>query len=242
MSLSVAVRKQLPAFELRVSLSVPAGNVLAVIGPSGSGKSTLLRILAGLDSPDAGCIVLNGASLLDTQAKLSLPPQRRRIALVFQDYALFPHMTLEENLLYAAGDKRAAVELLERFGIASLRGSLPAQLSGGERQRGAICQALAMKPAALLLDEPFSALDLENRLALRREVVGLTRSMGIPVVHVTHDLHEALDVGDMLLALRQGRDDEEWKRRQLALLAEEQKSREGLIPPAPAVMNQSAAA
>lgn len=238
MSLSVDVRKRLPAFELRVSFSLPAGEVLAVIGPSGSGKSTLLRILAGLDRPDAGCIALNGSPLLETRTRLCLPPQRRRMALVFQDYALFPHMTLEENLLYAAADKRMAMELLERFGIASLRGSFPAQLSGGERQRGAICQALAMKPAALLLDEPFSALDLENRLALRREVVGLTRSMGMPVVHVTHDLHEALDVGDMLLALRMGRSDEEWKRRQLALLAEERKPRHGALPPAPALVEQ----
>ncbi|EGJ51245.1 ATP-binding cassette domain-containing protein [Desulfocurvibacter africanus] len=241
MALSVSARKQLPAFELKISFSVPAGNVLAVIGPSGSGKSTLLRIIAGLDAPDRGYIALKGAPLVDTQAKLILPPQRRHIALVFQDHGLFPHMTLKENVLYAAKDKHMAIALLERFGIVSLRGNLPAQLSGGERQRGAICQALAMKPAALLLDEPFSALDLENRLTLRREVVDLTKAMGIPVVHVTHDLHEALDVGDTLLALRMGRSDEQWKQRQLTLLAEELKPREGGILPAPAMAERLAA-
>lgn len=217
--LSARIVRPLPGFDLDVTLAVPPGSILVLAGPSGSGKSTLLRCLAGLDQPKAGQVALSGRTLFDAGRGVCLPPRKRRLGLVFQDHPLFPHLTLWQNVAYAAKDRRQAHDLLDRFGIARLGGRKPSDLSGGERQRGAICQALAARPEALLLDEPFSALDQSTRLTLRQELRDLRDSLQLPVIHVTHDLAEALALGDDILAIRNGRPDPNWLQTQLALAA-----------------------
>jgi len=216
------VVKRLPHFTLEADIRCPAGAVTVLTGPSGSGKSTLLRLLAGLGDPDEGVIGLGDAVWRDTAAGVRLPPRRRNIGLVFQDYSLFPHMTLAKNVAYAAVDADYADELLALFGIRHLAGAKPAAMSGGERQRGAICQALARRPRALLLDEPFSALDAATRLALRGQLMEVRDRFGIPIVHVTHDLAEAAQLGDAIVSINQGRLDPDWFDRQLDIHLREQ--------------------
>jgi len=206
-----------------VDLACPAGSILVLTGPSGAGKTTLLRLLAGLDRPDAGRICLGGETWLDTDAGVLQRPRERGVGLVFQEYSLFPHMTLAQNVAYATSDRTFAQSLLDSFGIAHLSGARPGQMSGGERQRGALCQALARRPKALLLDEPFSALDAATRSALRQELLRVRDTFAMPIIHVTHDLAEAALLGDSVLALDQGRLDADWFDRQVAdRLAEEQ--------------------
>ncbi len=219
--LRATLTKPLPGFVLDVTISVPPGSILVLVGPSGSGKTTLLRCLAGLERPSRGRVELAGRTLLDTARGIYEPARRRGVGLVFQDHPLFPHMTLLENVSYAATSQAFARDLLELFGIAHLANRKPPVLSGGERQRGAICQALAARPRALLLDEPFSALDPRNRLRLRQELRGLMEmggALGVPVVHVTHDLAEALALGDQILAIDRGLPSPDWFRDQLALV------------------------
>lgn len=216
--------KRLPHFTLEADIRCPAGSILVLTGPSGSGKSTLLRLLAGLDDPDAGVVGLGTTVWRDTAARVRLPPRRRNIGLVFQDYSLFPHMTLAQNVAYAAVDAAYAEALMALFGIRHLAGAKPAAMSGGERQRGAICQALARKPGALLLDEPFSALDAATRLALRAELAAVRDRFGVPIVHVTHDLAEAAWLGDAIVALNAGRPDPDWFDRQLDVHLREQQA------------------
>lgn len=218
------VVKRLPHFTLEAQIRCPAAAVTVLTGPSGSGKSTLLRLLAGLDDPDEGVIGLGDAVWRDTAAGVRLPPRRRNIGLVFQDYSLFPHMTLARNVAYAAADAAYADELLALFGIRHLAGARPAAMSGGERQRGAICQALARKPQALLLDEPFSALDAAARLALRGQLLDVRERFGIPIVHVTHDLAEAAQLGDAIVSINQGCLDPGWFDRQLDVHLREQEA------------------
>ena len=220
--LHARVVKRLPHFTLEAEIRCPAGAVTVLTGPSGSGKSTLLRLLAGLDDPDEGVIGLGDAVWRDTAAGVRLPPRRRDIGLVFQDYSLFPHMTLARNVAYAAVDAGYADELLALFGIRHLAGAKPAAMSGGERQRGAICQALARRPRALLLDEPFSALDAATRLGLRAQLLEVRDRFGIPIVHVTHDLAEAAQLGDAILSVNRGRLDPDWFDRQLDVHLREQ--------------------
>ncbi|MEF2145956.1 MAG: ATP-binding cassette domain-containing protein [Desulfovibrionaceae bacterium] len=222
MTLQARLCKKLRHFSLDVELSCGVGETLCVVGPSGSGKTTLLRLLVGLERPEQGEVRMGGETLLDCRSRVNLPPQRRSAGLVFQDYSLFPHMTLWQNAMYAATDSRVVEELLETFGIAHLRNMLPGRISGGERQRGALCQALARKPRLLLLDEPFSALDLETRMGLRRVLREVQRTTPLCMIHVTHDLNEAVYLGDRILALKQGRLDPEWLERQFALLRREQ--------------------
>ncbi|MGE4299672.1 MAG: ABC transporter ATP-binding protein [Desulfovibrionaceae bacterium] len=222
MSLRATVRKRLGHFCLHLDMACAQGETVCVVGPSGSGKTTLLRLLAGLDRPDSGSVRMGDAVWLDSGAGVCLPPQRREAGLVFQDYNLFPHMTLRQNVAYAARDGHVVDALLAVFGIAHLADAPPARLSGGERQRGALCQALARGPKLLLLDEPFSALDLETRLGLRLVLRQVQRDTPLCMVHVTHDLNEALFLGDRVVAVRQGREDAPWLARQLGLLREEQ--------------------
>ncbi|WP_449243161.1 ATP-binding cassette domain-containing protein [Desulfovibrio sp.] len=232
--LAARLVKRLERFVIDVDIRCPAGRLLAVVGPSGAGKTRLLRCLAGLEQPDEGRILVDGECWLDTAARRRLPPQRRSAGLLFQEYGLFPHMTVRENVAFAAHPACDVDGLLATFGIAELRARKPAALSGGERQRAALCQAIARRPRLLLLDEPFSALDMENRFALRAELLRLKEAWGMPMLYVTHDLSDALAVGDEVLALREGRADPSWLERQTGLLRRDQDRLRRRLGPRPA--------
>lgn len=221
MCLYVRLNKALDHFELDLELECRQGETLCIVGPSGSGKTTLLRLLAGLERPNSGVIRMNSDVWLHTAQKICLPPQRRSVGLVFQDYGLFPHMSLWKNVAYAACGQDIVNKLLRTFGIEHLRSKSPRHISGGERQRGALCQALARKPGVLLLDEPFSALDLETRLNLRRVLRQVQKETPLCMVHVTHDLNEALFLGDRIVALVHGKPAPHWLDRQLDLMHQE---------------------
>ena len=182
----------LRAFELRLSLEV--GSTLALVGPSGAGKTTVLRAVAGLTRPRAGRIAVDDDVFFDAARGVELSPDRRRVGLVFQEYALFPHMTVRRNIEYAR--KHAADDYLERFRIAHLASARPGELSGGERQRVALARALARDPQVLLLDEPLSALDAHTKSAVRAELQELLAGLDIPVLLVTHDFDDAAALAD----------------------------------------------
>jgi molybdate transport system ATP-binding protein len=166
--------------------------VVALAGPSGAGKTTVLRTVAGLARPDRGRIACDGDTWLDTERGVDVPPERRRAALVFQDHALFPHMSALRNVAYGAhGDRRRGEELLERLGVAHRAGARPSELSGGERQRVALARALASEPRALLLDEPLASLDPRTRASAGRELATVLTALGVPCIVVTHDFVEA---------------------------------------------------
>jgi sulfate/thiosulfate transport system ATP-binding protein len=194
-----------------VNLTIAEGEFVAVLGPSGSGKTSLLRILAGLDHPDAGSAQRDGEDLL------ALDTRRRGVGLVFQHYALFPHMTVAQNVAFglrvrpwrlrprAAAIKARVQELLKRVELDGFTGRYPAQLSGGQRQRVALARALAIEPKLLLLDEPFGALDAQVRGNLRRWLREFHRSFGITTLFVTHDQDEALEMADRVVVMNRGR-------------------------------------
>jgi molybdate transport system ATP-binding protein len=190
----------LRAFQLELSCEV--GSTLALVGPSGAGKSTVLRAVAGLARPTSGRIAVDAEVLFDAARNVDLPPERRRVGLVFQEYALFPHMTVRQNVEYAR--KRAADEYLERFRIAHLASAKPGELSGGERQRVALARALAREPAVLLLDEPLSALDAHTKTTVRAELHDLLASLDIPVLLVTHDFEDAAALADEVSVIVDG--------------------------------------
>ncbi|MDQ2694942.1 MAG: ABC transporter ATP-binding protein [Pseudomonadota bacterium] len=208
--LEVRLRQDAP-IALDAALACAPGEVLALVGPSGSGKSTVLRCIAGLHRPAAGLIRCQGQTWLDGQAGIHLPPQRRRVGMVFQSFALFPHLTALDNValalthLPAPQRPAAARALLERVHLGGLDARRPAALSGGQQQRVALARALARDPAVLLLDEPFSAVDQVTRRKLRLELAGLTRSLPIPIVFVTHDLDEAAMLAHRLCVMHAGR-------------------------------------
>jgi molybdate/tungstate transport system ATP-binding protein len=200
MSLDVTgLRKSYHGFDFGpVDLSVD-GDVLAVLGPSGSGKSTFLGAVAGMVTPDAGRIALDGRSLIDR------PVEERRTGIVFQDGALFPHLTARENISFAGTSDRRVAELAERFEIRAVLDRRPGALSGGERQRVALARTLAADPDCLLLDEPLSSLDAPTARRLRDELHDLFAALDIPVVYVTHDQRAATVLGDRVAVLRDGR-------------------------------------
>ncbi len=208
--IALAVTKRLPGFTLDVHWEAE-GPVVALFGPSGAGKTLTLDCLAGLVRPEAGRITVNGRVLFDAAAGVDLRPQARRLGYVFQGYALFPHLTVAENVAFGLPDwpraerRRRAVALLERLGIAALADRAPRELSGGEQQRVALARALAPDPEVLLLDEPLSALDAPLRRQLREELARLIREWGKTVVLVTHDLAEAYQLGDRLVVCEAGR-------------------------------------
>jgi molybdate transport system ATP-binding protein len=210
MALVVSVAKKLPsgltvAADLCLSLKSPS--VLVLFGPSGSGKTTLLRCLAGLERPDTGKILYDDEVWFDATANRWLPPQKRRVGYLFQEYALFPHLTVEENIAYGLGSlsgheqRERVAEMMGLLQIEALRGQRPGKLSGGERQRVALARALAPRPRLLLLDEPLSALDAPTRERLRSELRRLLVSFKIPTIVVTHDRVEALALGDQMAVL-----------------------------------------
>lgn len=196
---------------LDLSLEVEAGRTVAIVGPSGAGKTSLLQAVAGLIKPRRGSIESNGTTWFDAAKGISLAPERRTCAYVFQDYALFPHLSAWRNVAYplrrlSRGERRRrAHELLDRFGLAARAGARPSELSGGERQRVALARALALSPAALLLDEPLAALDAQTRAAATRELGRVIAEAGVPAIVVTHDFGEAATFGEELCVLDGGR-------------------------------------
>ena len=210
MKLEVNIYKKLPDFTIDVSFSCAAGEMQILTGPSGSGKTTIMRILAGLEKSDHGLISFNGTVWEDSANRIFLPPQQREIGYVFQEYSLFPHLTAEQNVGFAAADQQNVQFYMRYFEINHLAGRFPRQLSGGERQRVALAQALAREPKALLLDEPFSALDYMTREKLRYSLQELKKSVNIPIIHITHDMHEGVQMADSFLPLESGRISYSW--------------------------------
>ena len=200
-------RKRLSkAFEVEADLRIPLAQapVTVLFGPSGSGKTTLLRMLAGLERPDTGSIVFRDVPWFDDARAIHLPPQQRRAGFLFQDYALFPHLTVAENIAYAAS-RETARKLLDTFGLADLAARKPRAISGGQQQRVALARALAAEPALLLLDEPLSALDAPTRSRTRYELRRMLLSGGVPSIVVTHDRMEAVALGDWMAVMVDGR-------------------------------------
>jgi molybdate transport system ATP-binding protein len=196
-----------PPFRLDAAFRTPSG-ITAVYGPSGSGKTTLLLALAGALRPTSGRIEVRGRTLYDGAGGIDLPVSARKLGLVFQDALLFPHLDVRQNVGFGvprAERERRTSDWLDRVGATHLARRKPSELSGGERQRVALARALAAEPEALLLDEPFSAVDPPGRAALGRLLVDLRRSHCVPFLHVTHDLAEALAVSEHLVVLEAGR-------------------------------------
>jgi molybdate transport system ATP-binding protein len=210
MGLDVRIKKKLKDFELNVAFSCGEGRLLAIVGPSGSGKTTIIRTLAGLQKPDQGLITCKDEIWDDTEHKLHVPARKRDIGYVFQEFTLFPHVNVYKNVAFATKDRKAVEDLLRLFDIWHIRDSKPHKISGGERQRCAMCQALARSPRVLLLDEPFSALDALTRRKLREMVKTLKHELNIPIIHVTHDIREALFLADDILPVVQGRVQSKW--------------------------------
>ncbi len=204
---AAGIRKRYDEFSLEIAFAVSDGEILTLLGASGSGKTTTLRILAGFEAPEAGRITVDGRDVTH------LTPQRRRLGYVFQDYTLFPHLSVGENVAYGLRVQRVprpervrrVTELLRLVGLAEFATRPVQTLSGGEQQRVALARALAVQPRALLLDEPFSAVDTERREELRRYLVKVKRRLGTPMVFVTHSRSEALALSDRLVVLRDGR-------------------------------------
>jgi ABC-type Fe3+/spermidine/putrescine transport system ATPase subunit len=191
----------------RFSLAVPRGSFTTLLGPSGCGKTTLLRIIAGFFEPGGGTVRIGGVD------QRGIPPEKRGTGIVFQDYALFPHMTVEENLAYGLtlrkvpGDikKRKTAETAETLGIGDLLGRYPGELSGGQQQRLALGRVIILKPQILLMDEPLSNLDAKLRLRVRDELKDIQRRLGITTIYVTHDQEEALSLSDEIAVMNRGR-------------------------------------
>ena len=198
------------SFVLDVSIEVSPG-ITILFGPSGAGKSTLLDCLAGLAQPDAGRIAVGGDLLFDSSGAIDIPARKRRIAYVFQTLALFPHLSVEENVGYGLSDlreedrRRRAGEILETFRVESLRKQKPDQISGGERQRIALARSLVTEPRVLLLDEPLTGLDAELKAAIVDDLRAWNAAKGIPILYVTHSREEVDALGERVIAIENGR-------------------------------------
>ncbi|GGH47515.1 sulfate-transporting ATPase [Dyadobacter endophyticus] len=193
---------------MEVDFSLAKGHMMALTGPSGAGKTTLLRLIAGLIHPENGRITFNAERWLDSASRVHLPAQKRHIGFVFQDYALFPHMTVHKNLLFALAQNQSAEivdDLLEATGLSQLADRRPAQLSGGQQQRVALARALVRKPELLLMDEPFAALDPEMRLQLQDLLLKLHRQHNFSIILVTHDIGEIFRLADQVAIMETGK-------------------------------------
>lgn len=204
MSLFVDVTLRRGSFRLDVSLEAEGGEVVAVLGPNGAGKTTLLRAVAGLEKIDRGRIRLGRRTLSEADAGVHLAPAERNVGMVFQDYLLFPHMTVRQNVGFGRGADVRAWEWLDRLGLGELASRLPGDLSGGEAQKASLARALATEPQVLLLDEPLAALDVESRHRVRTDLAHHLRTVDVPVLLVTHDPLDAALLADRLVILEDG--------------------------------------
>ena len=186
------------------SYSMEKGKICAVVGESGSGKSTLLKLIAGLERSDKGLIKMADKTLSDDSTHLS--PQQRPVGLVFQDFALFPHLRVNENIAFGLpkGSQAKVRQMLEAVQLESYGERFPAELSGGQEQRVAIARSLAKEPTLLLLDEPFSNLDTNLKSELRHEIKNLVKKVGISMIFITHDIYDAIDIADEIIFLKDG--------------------------------------
>lgn len=207
------VTKALRHFHLEVQLRLPGNGCVALVGPTGCGKTTTLRLIAGLETPDSGHIIVDGETLVDTERRVNVPVRQRRTGLVFQDYALFPHMDVLQNVMYGIGRRglsrrqahEQALEVLRRVHLQGLERARPVQLSGGQQQRVALARAIASEPSLLLMDEPLSALDPTVRRQVRTELKAFIAELGIQTIIVTHDVVDAMTLGDTICVMDQGR-------------------------------------
>ena len=194
--------------QLNVDVTIPKGEFVTLYGKSGAGKTSILRILAGLMQPEKGKVEVEGIIWYDSKKNISLSPQKRKVGLVFQEYALFPNMTVKENLEYALpkGDSSAIIdELIEIVELGDLKNRKPHSLSGGQQQRAALARSLIQKPQLLLLDEPLSALDAEMRSKLQQYIVRLHREYHLTTIMVSHDVSEILKMSDLVIELTDGK-------------------------------------
>ncbi|MBV5326594.1 MAG: ABC transporter ATP-binding protein [Chlorobium sp.] len=193
-------------FTLSVDLEMVSQSILTLYGKSGSGKTTILRMLAGLTKPDSGRIEVNGEIWFDSNNGVCLPPQKRKVGLVFQDYSLFPTMTVQDNLLFAQEKKEPCKvdEMLELTGLTALMKRYPKTLSGGQQQRVALARAILRKPAILLLDEPLSALDQQTRSRLQDEILTIHQRFELSTLLVSHDKQEVFKLSDSVAIIKNG--------------------------------------
>lgn len=211
--LEIDVKKRLRDFSLDVKLNVARGEILMLVGDNGCGKTTLLDLVAGLQNPDAGRIALDGRVLYDSALKINLPPESRNIGYVFQSYALFPHMSVYDNVAFGLRARRllkSDIQLLvkahlEAAGLWEIRNAKAADVSGGQRQRIALARALIIGPVLLLLDEPLSALDVRRQAHMRKELREMIHSCHVPCIIVTHDLRDVDCIGDRACLLEKGK-------------------------------------
>ncbi len=206
--MNICLKKTWDKFKLDVTLQIPPGKITALFGPSGAGKSSILRLISGLEMGDEGMISHGEEVWFDKMKGINLSPQQRSIGLVFQDFALFPHLTVERNVVYGIKEKERLGEVKNLLLLAGLSGYehyYPAQLSGGQKQRVALIRALARKPEILLLDEPLSALDWETRRQLQEDLKRIIKQFQVTTVYVTHDVTEVYKLADYVVVLESGR-------------------------------------
>jgi len=211
--LEIDIEKRLRDFDLQLRLDVNQGQTLMLVGDNGCGKTTLLNLIAGLDRPDRGRIALDGRSLFDSDLGIDLPPESRGVGYVFQSYALFPHMSVYDNVAFGLRARKMLAEDIDRrvekhlkeAGLWEIRRAKAADVSGGQKQRVALARALIIEPKLLLLDEPLSALDVRRQVAMRAELRETIRACGVPCIIVTHDLRDVVSLGDNACLLERGR-------------------------------------
>jgi molybdate transport system ATP-binding protein len=207
--LSIDLKKTWNDFELDVSFDIPRGKITALFGPSGAGKSSVLRLISGLEIAEQGFISNGNETWFDREKGIHLNPQQRSVGFVFQDYALFPHMTVQKNVAYGIKEKWRREEIKDLIAIAGLSGYeryYPAQLSGGQKQRVALIRAIARKPDILLLDEPFSALDWQTRVQLQEDVKNIIKQFNVTTLYVTHEVTEVYKLANNVIVLESGKE------------------------------------